>query len=80
MAWSVANVSDETILDFAATTGVTFPVMRDEAGTYFEYDLTQESAPFPLDVVVDKQGKIRLISERFDPDELQTLIDELIAE
>lgn len=80
MAWSVASVTDETILDFVDTTGVTFPVMRDEAGTYFEYDVTQESAPFPLDVVVDKQGTIRLISERYDPDELEALIDELIAE
>ncbi len=80
MAWSVASVTDETILDFVDGTGVSFPVMRDEDGTYFQYDITQESAPFPLDVLVDKQGTIRLISERFDPDELQAHIDALLAE
>ncbi len=80
MAWSVANVTDETILNFADGTGVTFPVMRDEDGTYNAYDVTAESAPFPLDVVIDKNGTIRAISERFDADELEALIDELLAE
>ena len=80
MAWSVANVSDETILAFVDQTGVTFPVMRDEDATYFQYDVTSESAPFPLDVVVDKNGIVRLVSERYDPDELEALIEELLAE
>lgn len=80
MAWSVAGVTDETIVAFAEQTGVTFPVMRDSAGTYFEYDVVQESAPFPLDVIVDKNGVVRYIAERFDPDEIEATINELIAE
>ena len=80
MAWSVADVTDETILAFVDTTGVTFPVARDAAGTYFQYDVTQESAPFPLDVLVDKNGIVRAIDERYDPDALEATIAGLLAE
>lgn len=80
MAWSVANVSDETIVSFADQTGVSFPVMRDSDATYFEYDVVQESAPFPLDVLVDKTGTVRYVSERFDAGELDSVIQQLLVE
>ena len=40
----------------------------------------EESAPFPLDVLVDKQGVVRYVSERFDPDELTAEVNALLAE
>jgi peroxiredoxin len=80
MAWSVASVSDSTILAFVSETGVEFPVFRDSAATYYTYDQVGQSAPFPLDVVIDKNGVVRYVSTRYEPDRIAELVAELRAE
>jgi hypothetical protein len=80
MAWSVASVTDTTIEAFVEETGVDFPVFRDLAGTYNEYDQVGSSAPFPLDVVIDKNGIVRYVSTRYEPDVIEELILELREE
>ena len=80
MAWSLGGVSDETILKFVDGTGVTFPVMRDSAGTYGEYDQVGATAPFPLDVVIDRNGIVRYVSTHYEPEEIERVVTELLAE
>lgn len=72
-------MTDELVRDFAEQNGATFPVMRDQAGTYGEYDAVGSTAPFPLDVVIDQDGVVRYVDTRFDPEELESVIDELLA-
>ncbi len=72
------GVTDEQILDFHIENGGRYPVMRD-SGTYNQYDAVGASAPFPLDVVVDQNGVIAYVDTRFEPDEIERVIDELLG-
>ncbi|NCG20387.1 MAG: hypothetical protein GWP91_15365 [Rhodobacterales bacterium] len=53
--------------------------MRDASATYGQYDVVQESAPFPLDVLGDKRGGVRYVSERIDPDDITAEANALLA-
>ena len=80
MPMTVAGVDAQTVVDFAAYTGVTFPVMMDDDQTYRDYDQVGATAPFPLDVVIDKEGVVRYVSTRYEPEELTAVIASLLAE
>ena len=59
---------------------VTFPLGLEQTRTYAA--LTQNFAglnPFPLDVVVGKDGKIAYIAREYDPDALIEVIEKLLA-
>jgi len=61
----------------------TYPVATEAAGegTYAEFTAAYEgSNPFPLQIIVDKQGIIRYIAREYDPFTLDALIQELLAE
>ncbi len=70
--------SDETLLAWLEESGGTFPVMHDTAGTYGDYDHLGATAPFPLDIVIDQQGTVAYLNTRYEPDELQAVIDGLL--
>ena len=53
--------------------------MRDASATYGQSDVVEEFAPFPLDVLVDKRGVVRYVSERFDPDDFTAEVNALLA-
>ena len=74
----MAGVTDGMIRAFAEDHGATFPVMRDPDRTYYDYQAVGSSAPFPLDVIVDREGIVRYVDTRFEPDELQEVIDGLL--
>ncbi len=76
--FSVVAVSDLQILVWLEEAGGTFPVMHDFDGTYSDYDHLGATAPFPLDIVVDQQGVVAYVNTRFEPDELQSVIDGLL--
>jgi peroxiredoxin len=60
---------------------VTFPLGLEQTQTYAA--LTQNFAgfnPFPVDVVVGKDGRIAYIDREYDPDALVAVIDRLLAE
>ena len=80
MPGAIGDVTDETFLLFAEGAGATFPVMFDADGTYYTYDAVGASAPFPLDVLVDKNGVVRRVSTRYDPDTMEELVRELVEE
>ncbi|MFT7520971.1 MAG: hypothetical protein ACI9MC_003122 [Kiritimatiellia bacterium] len=80
MGMTVANVKPETVIRWVDNTGVGFPVFMDESNTYNRYDQTAASAPFPLDVVIDKRGVVRYVSTRYEPEKIETVIEQLMDE
>lgn len=79
-AGEIEAISDSDVLAWFEATGATFPVMVDDDRTYGRYDATGSTAPFPLDVVVDQQGVVRFVDTRYDPDTIEAVIDELLAQ
>jgi peroxiredoxin len=68
------------VLQYAENIRVTFPLGLEKTRTYAA--LTQNFAglnPFPVDVVVGKDGRIAYIAREYDPDALVEIIDKLLA-
>ena len=67
--------------NFCSTLDVTYPVGIEETTTYEL--LTSSFAgtnPYPVDVIVDKQGIIRYVAREYDPAAMQKVIEELLEE
>lgn len=71
--------SAELVARFVAQTGVTFPVGRDLSGSYGVFRGGATISPFPLDVVVDRGGRIAYVSRQFDPEALRAAVEPLLA-
>ena len=69
---------------FVANQGVTFPVMVQETAitpTYSTIEGIYDGAnPYPVDILIDKQGIIRYISREYDPVAIDDMIQLLLAE
>jgi len=74
------NEPVELLADFQEQTGVTFPLVRDE-GTLSRFAFPAGVGyPYPRDIVVDKNLRVRSIKNSFNPEEMEALIVELLAE
>lgn len=72
--------STETVRAFQEQTGVTFPLLLNDR-SYFDYAVAGgQISPFPLDVIVDKQGVVRYVRGEFDRDAMRATIERLLAE
>ena len=72
--------SAATLSAFVEQTGVTFPILREDQ-TYFEYDVPEGAiSPFPLDVIIDRQGTIRYLRHEFDGAAMDQTIQRLLTE
>ena len=72
--------SAATINAFVEQTGVTFPILRGDQ-TYFEYDVPDGTiSPFPLDVIIDRDGTIRYLRHEFDGAAMADTVQRLLAE
>lgn len=72
--------STATLTAFVEQTGVTFPILVDDT-TYAAYaDPDGAISPFPLDVIIDAQGRIRYLRHEFDGAAMQAEIERLLAE
>jgi hypothetical protein len=63
--------------------GVSYPVATEAAGegTYGLFNALYEgSNPFPIDIIIDKEGTIRYIAREYDPIAMDAVIQELLAE
>jgi hypothetical protein len=63
--------------------GVTIPVATEVTGqgTYAEITADYEgSNPFPVNIIIDKQGIIRYIAREYDPFTMDAIVQELLAE
>lgn len=68
---------------FVANQGVEFPVMVEDAltPTYSTIEGIFDGAnPYPVDILIDKNGIIRYVSREYDPPGMHALIPALLAE
>jgi len=74
----------ESVAAFVANQGVYYPVAVEETAetpTYSTIEGIYDGAnPYPVDILVDKQGIIRYIAREYDPVALEEKIIELLAE
>lgn len=78
MVWGVAQGglrggdTDEVLRGFVDQTGVTFPIVRDVSGYGLFRRSTQAPmvSPFPIDVLIDADGRLVSLRGEYDPDAL----------
>jgi len=76
---TLGGETDATVRQFVAQTGVTFPIAWD-AGSYnvFRGGAGQGISPYPLDVVIDPDGRIAYLSREFDSATIQAVIEAVL--
>ena len=80
------NTEDDysTVLDFAENTEIQLPMLYDTRRSYDRYYANNEGgevwAPYPLQVIVDRNGVIRYIAHQYDALAVQQTLDEILAE
>ena len=88
MVWGIAQGglrggdTDEILRAFIEQTGVTFLVARDTSDGYglFRSALVEPAvSPFPLDVVIDAEGRLVSARGEYDPDALLQEITPLLS-
>jgi hypothetical protein len=76
--------SPESVADFKAIHGLTIPVLVQETAvtpTYSTIEGIYDGAnPYPVDILVDKQGIIRYVAREYDPVTMDDLVQDLLAE
>jgi hypothetical protein len=65
---------------FVAQTGVTFPIGWDDSRSYSRFRQPGGISPFPLQVVVGRDGRIAYISNKYDNDALVAVIKALLQD
>lgn len=70
----------ELVKDFIEQTGLTFPVVADEDTLYQFSFPSGVGYPYPRDVVIGKDLRVRSIKNSFNQAEMDTLIQTLLAE
>ncbi len=72
--------SAQTIAAFIEQTAVTFPIVRGDS-SYFDYANPDGAiSPYPLDVIIDRDGTIQYLRHEFDGDAMATEIERLLAQ
>jgi len=71
--------SPAVVQQFLAQTGATFPTGFDNGETYKQYGNGGAISPFPLDVIIDQQGRIAYARRVYDGDAMVAVIDELLS-
>lgn len=72
--------SAETLGRFADQTRVTFPILLGDRSRAAYADGDHSISPFPFDVVIDREGRVRYMATRFDGPAMRVTIDKLLAE
>ncbi len=69
------------VANFVDTLGVTYPVGVEETANYplFTQNFTGVN-PYPVDILVDKQGIVRYVAREYDPAAMDAMIQQLLAE
>jgi peroxiredoxin len=68
------NDGPQSIQNFILQTGVTFPMVDDTLNTYNQWTFTPSVSPYPLDIVVDRQGIIQFVTRDYDADALKAAV------
>ena len=75
-----SSESEADLADFAQQTGVTFPLVQDQGTISSLAYPPGTSYPYPRDVVVGRDLRVRSIRNSFNIDELTAEIEALLAE
>jgi peroxiredoxin len=70
-----ANDSAELVDLFIAQSAVTFPVAMDDGQSFQSWGPAPDTSPFPLDVVIDREGIIRYVAREYSSDDLRAAIE-----
>lgn len=71
----------QQVKDFIKQTGVTFPILPDQGGTLGKFAFPPGVGyPYPRDVVIGKDLKVRSIRNSFNVDEVDALVQRLLKE
>ena len=64
---------------FTEHLGVTYPIGLEETANYVKFAQNYRGAnPFPIDIIVDRDGKIAYIAREYDPSGMAAVIDRLL--
>ncbi len=72
--------SAQTVENFRDQTGVSFPLLLGDTSKskYAHPDAT--ISPYPIDVIVDRQGTIRYLRHEYDPAAMDAVLEGLLGE
>ena len=74
----MGNDNLSTLSVFVAQTGVTFPVGFELSASYNQLRGSVESiSPYPLDVIVDAEGKIAFLKGEYNVSAMRAVLDSL---
>jgi hypothetical protein len=66
---------------FVKNLGVEFPVGLEDTTNYLSYAANYKGPnPFPVDIIVGKDGKIAYIAREYDPDAMTAMVEKLLAQ
>jgi hypothetical protein len=75
------NEDADLLADFAEQTGITFPFVQDINSTLWDFSFPPGVGyPYPRDVVVGKDLTVRSIHASFNVDDMDALVQQLLAE
>jgi hypothetical protein len=65
---------------FTENLGVTFRVGLEQSGNYLAFATNfRGSNPFPIDVIVDRNGTIAYVAREYDPAAMEAMVERLLA-
>ena len=75
------NISEnlDLVKNFITAFGITFPVLMDSDGfVVSDYNQFGGTSPFPLDYIIDQQGKIAYYDTEYNPRRMTEIITDLL--
>lgn len=74
----ISNEPIEVIENFIEDQGITFPVLKDNAGVYGSYNIPGGQSPYPRDYIIDDEGVLRFAKTEYDPGTMINIIESLL--
>jgi peroxiredoxin len=75
---AIAGQDPDALVQFGEQTGITFPVLYDEADEVYGHYATQAAfflASYPQDWVIAPGGEVVYINNRYEPDEIGSVLE-----
>lgn len=71
----------ETALEeFLRTARVSFPILKDAGAVYGQYRRSGAVSPYPLDYVIDQQGRVAYAATEYNPHAIQAVVERLVQD
>ncbi len=75
------NAGQDSAIDldaFLSAFQVSFPILLDANSTYWQYRQSGATSPYPLDYVIDQDGRVAYFSTEYRPEDMIAVIDGLL--